>query len=251
MRTITLELLRHGTAHNQLLSPLTPYLALCENHAAVTLHVPFEHNQFLHRLSALGYKLQDESRLFQLNDTARVLGEILAAIPGLTAESNKEDRSEERLTHLRLIISASELALLPFELALSPNGLPGSGQPLLLQPQMPICLTREIRRVTGEQIQWPRNPKILFIAAAPGEVGPIPLEAHLLVLRRLINPWVKYYPEGNEKMRRDRVEEHLHFLPDASIEAIEDACASGKFTHIHILAHGREVKENYDTRFCM
>ena len=57
MRTITLELLRHGPAHNQLLSPLTPYLALCENHGAVTLHMPFEHSQFMHRLDALGYKL--------------------------------------------------------------------------------------------------------------------------------------------------------------------------------------------------
>jgi hypothetical protein len=66
MRTITLELLRHGPAHNQLLSPLTPYLALCENHGAETLHVPFEHNQFLHRLDALGYQLEEQSRLFQL-----------------------------------------------------------------------------------------------------------------------------------------------------------------------------------------
>ncbi|MCK7492769.1 MAG: hypothetical protein MZW92_15480 [Comamonadaceae bacterium] len=48
MRTTTLELLRHGPSHNQLLSPLTQYLALCENHAAVTVHLPFEHNQFLH-----------------------------------------------------------------------------------------------------------------------------------------------------------------------------------------------------------
>src|SRR5215213_9429394 len=101
MRTITLELLRHGTAHNQLLSPLTPYLALCENHAAVTLHVPFEHNQFLYRLRSLTYKHgdmsrtsrnRDEARTFQLQDTARVLGELLSAIPGLTAESNKENR---------------------------------------------------------------------------------------------------------------------------------------------------------------
>src|SRR3954449_5705043 len=89
MRTITLELLRHGPAHNQLLSPLTPYLALCENHAAVTLHVPFEHNQFLYRLSALGYKLAEESRRFQLTDTARVITDMLAMIPGLTAESGK------------------------------------------------------------------------------------------------------------------------------------------------------------------
>lgn len=251
MRTITLELLRHGPAHNQLLSPLTPYLALCENHAAITLHVPFEHNQFLHRLSALGYRLKDESRLFQLHDTAKVLGEILSEIPGLTAESNKENHGGEHLTHLRLIISASELALLPFELALSPNGLPGAGQHLLLQSQMPICLTREIRRVPGAQVQWPKAPKILFIAAAPPEVGAIPLESHLLILRRLINPWIKYYDEDDVEKRRQRVAEHLHVLPGASIEVIEDTCASSNYTHIHILAHGVEVKENYDTRFAL
>lgn len=248
MRTITLELLRHGPTHNQLLSPLTPYLALCENHAAVTLHVPFEHNQFLHRLSALGYKLKDESRVFQLKDTARVLGEILSEIPGLTAESNKQDHDDDPLTHLRLIISASELALLPFELALSPNGLPGAGQHLLLQPQMPICLTREVRRAPGETVQWPERPKILFISAAPRELGAeIPLESHLLALRRLISPWVRYYDTPEE--RRKRVGEHLHVLPGASIEAIEAACASGSYTHIHILAHGVEMDDGHDRRF--
>ncbi|HEX8148132.1 MAG TPA: CHAT domain-containing protein [Pyrinomonadaceae bacterium] len=252
MRTITLELLRHGTAHNQLLSPLTPYLALCENHAAVTLHVPFEHNQFLYRLRSLTYKLKDESRTFQLSDTARVLGEILAEIPGLTAESNKGGEDEgQNLTHLRLIISASELALLPFELALSPNGLPGAGQHLLLQPQMPICLTREIRRVRGEQVAWPRRPRILFVSAAPPGVGSIPLEAHLLVLRRAIAPWVYYYDPGDSAQQRDRVDDHLHILPNASVEAIEEACASGRYTHVHILAHGVEVQENYDTRFAL
>jgi len=202
VRTITLELLRHGPANNQLLSPLTPYLALCENHAAVTLHVPFEHNQFLYRLRSLTYKLKEESRTFELQDTARVIGEILAEIPGLTAESNKKDQESGHLTHLRLILSASELALLPFELALSPNGLPGAGQHLLLQPQAPICLTREIRRVRGERVKWPKKPKILFVAAAPPEVGSIPLDAHLLVLRRVIAPWVYYYdPDDPEQQR--------------------------------------------------
>jgi hypothetical protein len=249
MRTITLELLRHGQAHNQLLSPLTPYLALCENHGAETIHVPFEHNQFLHRLSALGYKLDNESRIFQLNDTARVLGNILGAIPGLTAESSRADNTGDNLTHLRLIISASELALLPFELAISPNGLPGSGQHLLLQPQMPICLTREIRRVPGEQLQWPLKPKILFIAASPPDVGNIPVESHLLTLRRVIEPWVKYFhPDDKEKMR-EQLDKHLVFLPGASIEDIEKHCATNSFTHIHILAHGVERQENYDTRF--
>src|SRR3954470_22748963 len=101
MRTITLELLRHGPPHNQLLSPLTPYLALCENHGAVTVHVPFEHSQFLHRLRSLGYKLGEEPREFQIRDTAKVLGEFLASIPGLTAELSRDQGDREQLTHLR------------------------------------------------------------------------------------------------------------------------------------------------------
>ncbi len=253
MRTITLELLRHGPAHNQLLSPLTPYLALCENHGAVTIYVPFEHNQFLYRLSALGYKLLEESRRFQLGDTAKVMSDILAKIPGLTAESGKNSESApsdpigNRLTHLRLIISSSELALLPFELALAPAGFPGAGQQLLLQPQMPICLTREIRRVPGEQFQWPKKPRILFAAASPAEVGAIPLESHLLALRRVVAPWVRHF--GDDDMRRRKVEEHLVFLPGATIEAIEEQCATGAFTHVHLLAHGVERQEGYDTRY--
>ena len=116
MRTITLELLRHGPPHNQLLSPLTPYLALCENHAAVTVQLTFEHNQFLHRLRALSYRLGEEARVFQLRDTAVTLGALLAGVPGLTAELSRQGENADSHTHIRLIVSASELALLPFEL---------------------------------------------------------------------------------------------------------------------------------------
>ena len=252
MRTITLELLRHGPSHNQLLSPLTPYLALCENHGAVTLHVPFEHNQFLHRLDALGYREKDESRIFQLKDTASVLGGLFGSVPGLTAETNKQDSAAEPLTHLRLIISASELALLPFELALSPAGLPGAGQHLLLQPQMPVCLTREIRRAPDDDVVWPsQDLKILFIAAAPPEVGDIPLDSHLLALRRAIEPWVRYFNPNDAKARAERIDRHFVFLPNASIEAIERCCAMSNFTHIHILAHGIQIAEGHDTRYAL
>ena len=77
MRTITLELVRHGPAHNQLLSPLTQYLALCENHPAVTLQLPVKHNQMLYRLSALAYRMGKEPREFQLRDTAQLLKRAL------------------------------------------------------------------------------------------------------------------------------------------------------------------------------
>ena len=249
MRTITLELLRHGPPHNQLLSPLTPYLALCENHAAVTVQLSFEHNQFLHRLRALSYRLGPESRAFQLKDTAAALGSLLAGVPGLTAELSRQSQHAEVHTNLRLIVSASELALLPFELALAPNGFPGAGQQLLLQNALPLSLTREVRRVQEEYLRWPRRPKILFVAAAPPGVGEIPLESHLLALRRAADPWVKYYDEADEEARRGRVAEYITVLPRASITDIETACATGDFTHIHLLAHGIEWRDDYDIRY--
>jgi len=255
MRTITLELLRHGPPNNQLLSPLTPYLALCENHGAVTVRVPFMHNQFLHRLRALGYHLGDEARAFQLQDTASELGEVIAQVPGLVAELSGTPSADAApdgacltapLTHLRLVVSAAELALLPFELALAPNGFPGAGQSLLLQSQHPLCLTRETRRVAERCIEWPKSPRILFVAAAPPGVGPIPVEAHLLALRRLIDPWVGYWKTDAE--REQAIAEALVFLPDATAEAVEEQCATGRYTHVHILAHGAEYTEGYDVR---
>ncbi len=253
MRTITLELLRHGPPHNQLLSPLTPYLALCENHAAVTVQLTFEHNQFLHRLRALSYRLGEEARVFQLRDTAVTLGALLAGVPGLTAELSRQGENADSHTHIRLIVSASELALLPFELALAPNGFPGAGQQILLQNALPLSLTREVRRVQDVHLNWPRRPKILFIAASPpgagAGAGVVPLESHLLALREAIDPWVKYYDEADDNARRRRVAEHITLLPRASVTDIETACASGEYTHIHILAHGIEWQDGYDVRY--
>jgi hypothetical protein len=254
MRTVTLELLRHGPAHNQLLSPLTPYLALCENHAPVTLNVPFEHNQFLHRLTALTYEfgmtqLADNQRKFQVSDTGRELSRLLSAIPGLTAELNRHAEQTSEVIHLRLVLSASELALLPFELVLAGNGFPGYGQPLLLQNQAPICLTREVRRVKDTVLTWTPQARILVICASPPGLQPVPTEAHLLALRRAIDPWVGYFDEHDEEQRRLQVGKCLQVLPVATIGAIQDACAQGDFSHVHILAHGIARHDGFDLRF--
>ena len=237
MRTITLELLRHGPAHNQLISPLTPYLALCENHPAVTWQLPLEHNQLLHRLRALSYRLGEESRAFQLQDTARLLADLLATIPGLAAEMGRADAGP---VHLRLVLSASELALLPFELALTPPGLPGVGQPLLLQPQQPVCITRETRRVADTAMPWPQETRVLMVVASPPGVPAVPDLAHLLALRGRLAASI-----GSP----DQIDRHLTVLTQASLQAIEAACAQHDFTHVHILAHGSEYVAGYDTRF--
>ena len=263
MRTITLELVRHGPAHNQLLSPLTQYLALCENHPAVTLQLSIEHNQMLYRLSALAYRMGKEPREFQVRDTAQLLGELLARIPGLTADMNRRDeRSGDsggqnvdggRATHLRLVLSASELALLPFELAVAPIGFPGAGQPLLLQSAHPVAITRETRRVAEEQVVWPDRTRVLFVVASPPELPAPPAMAHLLALRRTLEPWIGTRSRTTEGVTSEtdgnRLAQHLTVLTEASLEAIEAACSEGNYTHVHILAHGGEYTEGYNTRF--
>lgn len=260
MKQVTFELLRHGPPNNQLLSPLTDYLALCQNHPPTTLRVPFEHNQFMHRLQALSYSFDDVSRGFQVRDTATVLAELMGRVPGLVAELNRDpDRDEgvdaagrrngNRTTHLRMILSSSELALLPFELMLSPPGFPGAGQPLLLQFQDPICLTREVRRVSERTMTWPAKPRILFVSASPGapsDTGPgsVPFAAHLKALQDVLDPWA-----DRTRPAEHRLDDQLVVLRDASIDQIAKACAEHEFSHVHILAHGIEYREGFDIRF--
>ncbi len=254
-RTVTLELLRHGPAHNQLLSPLTRYLALCGNHPAVTVTVPFEQNQLLIRLNALRYGDSKETWKLQLQDTAQVMGNVLGEIPGLIAELSEGPGSDQPLTHLRLILSSSELALLPFELASAPSGFPGAGQPLVLQSQAPLCLTREVRRVGAAHYQWPDRPRILFAAASPPGVADVPLEAHLLALRGVIEPWLgepgERLPRAGESLGplRRRLAQHLVVLPRASVASLREACAAGGFTHVHLLAHGVPTGGPDDRRY--
>lgn len=243
MRTITLELLRHGPPHNQLLSPLTPYLALCENHPAVTINVPFEHNQLRYRLDNLCYLHGKEARDFDVRDTARILGELIAQIPGLTAELSRENGDADKATHLRLIISSSELALIPFEIATSPNGFPGAGQPMSLQSQTPICITREVRRVPDTPCKWTRTPKILVAAASPPGFEQVPLQAHILALRAALEPWLP--PQAPHI----KLQDFITVLPQATDVQIETECANHDYTHVHLLAHGAQYKRNYDVRY--
>jgi hypothetical protein len=248
MRTVTLELLRHGPPHNQLLSRLTQYLGLCGNHSAVTLNVPFDHAQFLVKLRALQYRDTDKTNELQIQDTAERMTEILASVPGLIAElAECCEQGDQEITHLRLILSANELALLPFELANAPNGFPGAGQSLVLQSQLPLVITREGRRVSNRFGQWKKKPKILFASASPPGIASVPRAAHALALRCVVEPWVYYHANSSE--REEKVGDHLTVLTDASIDTIHRACSTGEYTHVHILAHGVPYELGDDRRY--
>ena len=77
MKTIHLEILRQGPPHNQLLSPLTEYLALCENHPAVPVRLPFEHAVLLRRMKALRYEDKAEYRPADVDEVLRWMTAIL------------------------------------------------------------------------------------------------------------------------------------------------------------------------------
>ena len=240
MKTIRLEILRQGPPHNQLLSPLTEYLALCENHPAVPVRLPFEHADLERRLQALRYKEKEEYRPLDVDQVKRWMTSILAQVSGLIRELANQTGTVDLAVHLRLTLSANELALLPFELASGSYVFGSAGEPLVLQSQSPVCVTREGRRVPAERLEWPPppNPRILFAAAAPSTE--IPLREHLLALREIIDPWVAYHSDIEE--RRQEVGQLIKVLPEATLDQIESECAKGLYTHVHILSHGIPTK---------
>lgn len=254
MHTARLELLRHGPAHNQLLSPLLPYLAIAGNHPAVSVHVPYEHRQLVHCLQALSYLHGDGVRGFHLNAVAVELQRLMAAVPGLIADLNCS--TTDSVIHLRLVLSAAELALLPFELAFTPAGLIGAEQPLLLKRAPTVCITRESRRVSGAVASM-REPRILFAFAQPQGFSAVPGLAHGAALRAKLSPWLAEQDDLDPRLSADRkrdLKKHMSVLPSASIDEIARLCAQSRrdkkpYTHVHVLAHGAQYESGSDKRF--
>ena len=252
IRSVQLELLRHGPTHNQLLSPLTPYLALCGGDGPVTIHIPFEQRQLLNRLERLRYSTQGKEisegqREGEMREIGEVLGRVLGQVPALLSELGDARAERGKLVHFRLSLSAFELGLVPFEVAIAPDGFPGSGSPLFLQSRPPISLTREIRRGRPLPVDWDRKPRILFAFAAPAGFAPVPAQAHLQALRRAIDPWVRSKDKPEDRL--PNVKAILTVLPDASLEKIRQACLTNEFTHMHILAHGAPFDQPGDRRY--
>jgi hypothetical protein len=230
IRTVTLEFLRAGPRHNQLISPLTQYLAVCGDAPAGAVYLPYsDHASFERSREELRYAVSSDSESGDrlrgvLSETGDTIAQLLATVPGLPGViAGRSDNAE--MLHLRLVLSASELALLPFELSKIPVG---GGAPadnwLLLQANAPVCVTRHNRAVKSEKVQWPTRPRILF---AYGE--DVPYEAHQKALIDALKPWTgKDEPDGA----------WITVVPNATLQSISDATRNAEFTHVHMLAHG-------------
>lgn len=257
IRNVKLELLRPGKAHNQLLSPLTPYIALCGGEGPSTIHMPFEHQHLLNRLERLRYvtggkEVSMQQRDSEVYELGEILGGILSQVPSLISTLGSAHRDRNQLVHLRLVTKAYEIALLPFEMSIASDGFPCSGSPLFLQSNEPITLTREVKGRHPNPVNWNRQPRILFAFASPGNLPAVPYQTHLNGLRRAIEPWVKYKDKPEDRI--NEVKKLLTVLPNASLQDIRDACINEQYTYIHILAHGDSYENqghtNYGVALC-
>jgi hypothetical protein len=247
---ILLELLRGGPPHNQLVSPITDYLALCGGAAPHTLRLPFEHGDLTSRLLVLRYGLgtgrdPEQLRQSEMSRLARELGGLLGSIPAFGAEiSSLELPLDGGVVHFRLVLAGNELGLVPWEVAHVPVGLPGAGLPMLLQPRMAVSMTREVRGSSRRRFQWDRVPRILFATADDRDFPTNTVEAHLLALRRALEPWAYQDSKAWSPPAYP-----IDVIEQASVETIRERCLEQDYTHVHILAHGAPIDSGNDVRF--
>src|SRR4029079_1758951 len=101
IRRVNIEFLRPGPSHNQLLSPYTQYLAVCNDAGAAAETVPYEQRVFERRLKELRYETGDQNdRLDMLHEIGRDMGRILESVLGFTGAVTT-DGTAATLVHLR------------------------------------------------------------------------------------------------------------------------------------------------------
>ena len=240
VRLVNVEFLRPGPPQNQLLSPLTQYLAICGDAGAGVVNVPYEHATFERKLKELRYETGDPGdRLAMLHDIGVDMGRILGAVPGLPGSLAIGADDEGVLIHLRLTVSASELALLPFEFAKVPIGPSATGEDwLALKTRPPVAVTRHIRNVSAESVVWPQRPRILFVA---GDPDVIPFAEHRAALLEAVRPFV--YPGRDDATAsaggmREQFGELLTILVNPTLNDVLRECRETPYTHVHLLSHG-------------
>jgi len=265
-KTVVLELLRDGPSYNQLLSPLTVYLAACQNRPPESVRLNIEHKDFLRWQGGLTYadvavaraaddaagrrEASDRSRREAIDDATKAVTGVLGSIRALIAELASEP-CEWR--HIHMVLDAAELGSLPFELAHAAPGLMVEGERLFLQQNARVTLTRQTRRVATSVVSWPRRPRVLCIVAE----GDLPLDAHVLALRQAIDPWIGWNDgdkgetgietdDAESELRANRsreVQQMLTVLIDPTLEDISRETRRVAFTHVHVLAHGAPLPD--------
>lgn len=244
MHTVIIEILRAGESHSHELSEKTKYIALCGSHPHVELTIDCNQETFSNYKKMLRYFESDEQqRQKGIRFFEQLITKIFDDIVPLRIEGQTED-----WLHLRLVITPRELAQLPFELALTPEGF--MGHPLkrfLLNPQRLTTLTREVRQIGTLRYNWPYKPRILFAWAGP-DAG-VPYREHSDALIKIVKHFAR--PIKNSAEPVPDIAPLITFLKEASLKSIKEKVRTSieegnPYTYIHLLAHGSS-SENSET----
>lgn len=241
IHSIRLELVRTGEAENQLLSPLTPYLALCEDRPAEEVHVPFVHGEFLELHHKMRYGEGFAAATEAATKMTLLLHQFLNSIKCLGQEVASAQNAD--VIEVRLVLSAAELAILPFELVSAANLLPASRTSF----PKPTIILRQSRRHAQKLSGWPDCPKILLVSSEAG--GAVPAKSHLLALQNAIKPFLPYPVDQYDSSSAAWLGGHIDVITNASLLDIRLRCGEQNYSHVHILAHGGEEGPSWARRF--
>ncbi|MCX6266635.1 MAG: CHAT domain-containing protein, partial [Bacteroidetes bacterium] len=238
MHTVTIEILRPGKSFDHNLSAQTEYIALCGSHPPVDFKIDCDQDTFLRYKEKLRYGAAgEEERADAIGFFQQLMAKIFDDISPLRLEGQTND-----WLHLRLVMTPKELAQLPFELALTPQGFQGHPLiPFLMNPQRLTILTREVRQVASTRYVWPHKPRILFAWAEPDDE--VPHDDHYNAIREVVKHFARPIPDFPEPV--PDLAPLLVQLKNASLQSISNTVkaaidSDNPFTHIHILAHGIE-----------
>ncbi|MCY1142765.1 CHAT domain-containing protein [Actinoplanes sp. Pm04-4] len=242
MRSDLIEFFRFDDQDSGMLRRGDRFLRARGNEPVTEVEIPIQHRDFLRRLDQLRYQVQHDSD--RRDEALRALAEVVTQVLGVCATPDEP-------TQIDLVTNAAELSALPFELAHDADD-----RPVFAVSEPPLVLTRRVRTGThGTRHVWWSTPRVLFAAASlPGAGEPVPIEPHRAALRDALKPWSEPLPvEGmNDAVRDNR--RVLTTLERASLGRIRSAAlaaaAEGRpYTHLHVLAHGCDVGDQFEPAF--
>lgn len=239
MDSLSIEYLRFDDLDRGVLRRDDSYLMVRGNEPVGTVRIPVDYVEFMRSLKKLRYGAQ----VTQAERQAAIdrLGVHVSTVLG------RQEAPSEPL-QIDLVTNAAELSALPFEMAVDDEG-----RPVFATSDPPLVLTRRIRqRGRPSAPAWAAEPRILFVSAEPGREWTVPFDDHLRALSAALEPWIEPLdPEvegapGREKVLTTIRRASLDDVRRAGTAAVED---DEPFTHLHILAHGCPIGDEYDQRF--
>jgi hypothetical protein len=245
VRLVNVEFLRPGPPQNQLLSPLTQYLALCGD-AGAGVVIPYEHATFERKLKkALRHRRSGRSPRHAARHQRRH-----GPYPRLGSGPSRQRRS---IPARRIARPSSAHARRPssrccLQIAKGPIGPNATAESwLAIQTRPPVSMTRSIRTVSPEGVLWPHEPRILFVAGDPDN---IPFHEHRDALIGAIQPF--RYPMRDDVAKssdgaREQFGELLTILVNPTLTDVFRECRETRYTHVHILTHGDLDESTHDS----